>query len=111
MKTVKRRLIKRTPKKDRPGLFWHVHHLILVEYCYNPQERRNYILSEKDPSEHAIRLKWMTPVKHIPKGVRTTDPHEQTYKIKAVSERYWERLHRKEHGPKCPWNGQELKFE
>jgi hypothetical protein len=39
------------------GFFWHIHHNTLVEWCYNYQERVDYILLEKPVEEQPLRLR------------------------------------------------------
>jgi hypothetical protein len=39
------------------GMFWHVHHDKLVEYCYSYKERADYIRKEKPKKEIGIRLR------------------------------------------------------
>ena len=45
------------------GWYWHVHHEVIVEYCYDVEERVEYIKRHKPEHEVETRLKWMTPVK------------------------------------------------
>ena len=52
-----------TATNERPGLYWHVHHDRLFEYCYDPAERRAYIRKEKPDAEQALRLRLMQPVR------------------------------------------------
>ena len=58
-------LIKRF--KNRPGLFWHVHHDMLYEWCYDPQERIDFIKARKPRHERKARLKAMRRVKGAPR--------------------------------------------
>ena len=52
------------------GFYWHVHHDILLEYCYDAQERTDFILENKPESERALRLRLFQPVKgKLPKAV------------------------------------------
>ena len=56
-----------TTTKNLPGLYWHVHHRQLVEYCWDYEERRDYIEKEKSKKERAIRLRLFRPVRgHLP---------------------------------------------
>ena len=52
-----------TPKPIVRGLYWHVHHDRLVEWCYDYDERKAYIRTEKPKKERALRLKLFQPVK------------------------------------------------
>ena len=45
------------------GWYWHVHHEVIVEYCYDVEGRVEYIKRHKPEHEVETRLKWMTPVK------------------------------------------------
>ena len=45
------------------GMFWHVHHDMLMEYCYDFKERVNFIKSEKHKDEVAMRLKLFRAVR------------------------------------------------
>ena len=49
--------------KKKSGLFWHVHHDLLVEYCYNYKERYDCIVVNKPKSEIPTRLKLFKLVK------------------------------------------------
>ena len=50
---------------QQKGFFcWHVHHeRILLEWCYDYDERAEYIRTEKPPHERALRLRLFQPVK------------------------------------------------
>lgn len=48
--------------KKQKGLFWHVHHNRLLEYCYNYQERVDYIKNHKPEHERKLRLRLFQPV-------------------------------------------------
>ena len=48
---------------NQPGLYWHVHHDVLMEYCYSYDERANYIKSDKPEHEIELRLRLFKPVK------------------------------------------------
>jgi hypothetical protein len=45
------------------GMFWHVHHDKLVEYCHNYKERADYIRNKKPKNEIGIRLRLFKPVR------------------------------------------------
>ena len=49
--------------KQQTGLFWHVHHEALLEWCYNYDERVAYIRKEKSKEEQGTRLRLFKPVK------------------------------------------------
>ena len=50
-------------KIKQKGVFWHVHHDVLMEYCYNYQERVDCIKNNKPREEIKTRLKLFKPVK------------------------------------------------
>jgi len=47
---------------NKAGFYWHGHHNMLLERCYDPQERIDYIKKHKPADEVETRLRWMTPV-------------------------------------------------
>jgi hypothetical protein len=49
--------------KRNSGLYWHVHHERLFEYCYDAKGRIDYIKAEKPKNEIATRLRLMRPIK------------------------------------------------
>jgi len=52
------------------GMFWHVHHDLLLEYCHSYKERAEFIKRTKSPHEIPIRIKWFLPVEgKLPKEV------------------------------------------
>jgi hypothetical protein len=53
--------MKKTKKIS--GMFWHCHHDELYEYCWDKQERINYIKFEKPKSEIKTRLKLFKKIK------------------------------------------------
>jgi|SRR5579872_4263245 len=126
-----------TMKTKRPnaGLFWHVHHEILAEYCYNAKQRREYIRTVKSSEESSemikTRLRLMKPVV-IPKSnkalkplakmlaeieaVRVIGGQASTYMInKTERDKYLlgqfvkplAALHKRQ-CKNCPWNGQTI---
>ena len=53
-----------------PGMFWHVHHDSLIEYCYDYNGRAAYIRQHKPANEIEIRLRLFQPVKgKLPKEI------------------------------------------
>jgi hypothetical protein len=44
-------------------LYWHVHHEVLLEYCWDPKERKYYIKKDKPALEIPIRLRAFKRVK------------------------------------------------
>ncbi len=49
--------------EDRQGLFWHVHHGKLLEWCYSYNERAEFIRTEKHKDEQETRLRLFQPVR------------------------------------------------
>ncbi len=47
------------------GLFWHVHHLILLEWCDSYDERAAYINTQKAVEERELRIRLFQPVKGV----------------------------------------------
>ena len=105
------------------GMFWHVHHDVLVEYCHSYDERKEFILKNKPESERDLRLKLMQPVK----GELPVELVEAWKKYDEAREKFdeaWkkydearkkfdeeiEALHAKE-CPDCSWNGERIIFE
>src|SRR3990167_1795389 len=107
------------------GFFWHVHHTIFLEWCYDYEERAQYIRTNKPQNEQEIRLRLFKPVQgRLPEAVvkarqaydkarQAYDKARQAY-LRAYQEAYdkalkdnmaeIEALHAKE-CPNCPWNG------
>lgn len=57
-------------KKKNKGMCWHVHHLELIEYCYNRKERVAFIKKFKMEYERTDRLCLMQFVKgKLPEAV------------------------------------------
>ena len=54
-----------TTEKNPTGMFWHCHHDILCEWCYDYQERVDYIKREKSKNEIESRLRLFKPVKNV----------------------------------------------
>lgn len=45
------------------GFYWHVHHDVLMEWCFDAVGRQAYIRAEKPASEVELRLRLMQPVR------------------------------------------------
>ena len=113
------------------GMYWHVHHDKLMEYCTSYSERVAYIRSEKPAEEVATRLQLFRPVvgdlpaeylKAQEKWVKARAEwdkaraewdkvHEQSVKARAEWDKVQEELkpiieamHRQQ-CPNCPWDG------
>lgn len=48
--------------EPQAGFYWHVHHEVLLEWCYNYEERADYIRRRKAPDEVGVRLRLFRPV-------------------------------------------------
>lgn len=58
---------KKTPKR---GLYFHCHHRVLVEWCYDYEERFWFIKKHKDKAEQLTRIRLFKKVKGpLPKNV------------------------------------------
>ena len=58
----------------KSGFYWHVHHDTLLEWCYDYDERADFILKHKDASEQPTRLRLLQPVKSkLPQEVVEAD--------------------------------------
>src|SRR3990167_2433760 len=113
--------------KIQTGLFWHVHHEALLEWCYNYDERVAYIRKEKSKEEQGTRLRLFKPVKGtlpqevVKAGQELNKARQEYYKAwqeydKATQEydkalndnkELIEALHKAE-CPNCPWNGRTI---
>ena len=109
------------------GMFWHVHHDQLLEYCYGYGERVRCIKENKPKDERELRLRLFQLVKgKLPVAVikaRTAYDKAQTAYIKARTAYIKaqtaydkalqnnvvaiEKLHRKE-CQSCPWDGKTI---
>jgi len=49
----------------KTGFFWHVHHKKLLEWCYDYDERVEYIQGHKPTSEKELRLRLLRPVRGV----------------------------------------------
>jgi len=75
-------------------IYWHIHHLILVESLTEPLKNRiEYIKKNKPKEEVKLRLKLIKKIKCKPEDYPT-------------NEEEWEALHKKECG--CEWDGQTI---
>lgn len=123
-------------KATKKGLYWHVHHDVLMEYCYDYDERVRFIRLNKLKKEIKLRLKLMKPVKgkipiELRNAARAVHTAWQKYEDAAdFSHVFWRKwtdarykycsalkkrkavvnaLHKKE-CPKCSWNGTQIVF-
>ena len=92
----------------KKGFFWHVHHDELVEYCYDYQERVDFIKDNKPADEVEARLALFKPVKgNLP--VEFDKAWEAYYKAWEACKQEIVALHDKE-CPNCIWDGEKLDF-
>jgi len=113
------------------GFYWHVHHDTLLEWCYDYEERREYILAHKPPEERELRLILFQPVRGELPGelVRAWQEHNRAWRERNRAWRERNRTRQKrnrarqEHNracqkyaaeieslhqnecPGCPWDG------
>ncbi len=114
----------------KEGLYWHVHHLYLIEWCYSYEERADYIKLAKGDLEIPTRLRLFQPIKgklpwRLTRALRKSsvigrqydntdwdfrlqDKFDESKRFaKTMIKRYnkeIEALH-KEECVDCPWNG------
>lgn len=104
------------------GLFWHVHHDELAEFCFDRTERVDSIVGMKPRREIARRIRLLRPVHgNLPSGVAEAVKDcekaalADSFRTKAacdvrlrrsISENSFAmiKLHRAE-CRRCPWNG------
>lgn len=91
---------------QQSGFFWHAHHDVLFEWCFNYNERAEYIKTDKPRGEQEIRLKLFQPVREIlpAEVVKVRRVYNEALR-KHMPE--IEKLHAKE-CPNCPWDGKTI---
>ncbi len=124
----------------KQGMYWHVHHSQLVEYCYDYDERVRMIKRSKPRHEIADRLRLMQPVKgSFPKALikaslayrKVYDAYMKEHFFAWFERRLWKQRDRAEklirvtmeayekeieklHAEECPdciWDGREMIFK
>ena len=107
------------------GMAFHVHHNILVEHCYDCNERIDFIKKHKPSDEQELRLKLfkMLPESKLPE--RVAKAWAEYDKARAENDKAWAEYHKtmaeygkaildncayleqlhKELCPDCPWDG------
>jgi len=110
-----------------PGFYWHVHHDAIVEWCYDYDERAEYIRRHKPECDREIRLAAMIAVQgklpdevvaawkayaEVEKAyVEAGKAYVEAWKayIEAIAAHSAEiaALHEQE-CPNCPWDGKTL---
>jgi hypothetical protein len=71
------------------GFFWHVHHTVLIEWCYDYNERAQYIRTEKPKDEQGIRLRLFQPVKgNLPQEV--IEARQAEYSAGQACDKAWQ---------------------
>src|SRR5262245_11015448 len=58
------------PAFTKPGLFWHVHHMGLMEFNSNVADRLEFIARGKPIIEREKRITLLNPVKPLPPGLK-----------------------------------------
>ena len=104
-------------KKTEAGMYWHVHHDTLLEYCYDYNERRTFIERNKPANEQKLRLRLFAPVSgELPKAYHEAwKAHAEARKAYAEAWKAFDEvlkacddeiqaLHKIE-CPDCPWDG------
>ena len=109
-------------RKRKTGFYWHVHHDVLCEWCYDYDERVAYIKADKPANERKTRLRLFKPVRgKLP--VRVAKAEAACDKALAACDKAWaaygkvlascakelEALHAVECGCK-EWKGTEIVF-
>lgn len=70
------------------GVFWHVHHEIPMEWCFDVKERQEYIKDYKPLWEQSKRLALMQPVKNIPQELEKLLRKTQGYEAEGTVHKY-----------------------
>ena len=52
----------RPPEWPKSGMYWHLHHDVLMEYTHDIDERWDYVVKNKPADEVPTRLRLMRPV-------------------------------------------------
>ena len=71
------------------GFYWHVHHNILFEWCFDYQERVDFIKEHKPKEEIELRLKLFQPAKDLPEELK-----DAWYKYDKSRQKYFEAQHK-----------------
>jgi len=82
--------------------YWHVHHDLLFEWCYDYDERVKYITDHKPIEEQPTRLRLFQPVQNVPGGLNKA--REAYHKAGEAYDPEMKALHSIE-CPNCPWDG------
>lgn len=95
-------------KDKKIGIYWHVHHHLLIEHCYDYNMRADFIKDMKPKREIATRLRLMKSVTgELPVGAAHN--LEAYHLISKDQMKDIEELHKKE-CKNCCWNGKEMNF-
>jgi len=74
----------------KTGFYWHVHHEILLEWCYDYDERVDYIKTEKPEEERELRLRLFQPVRgDLPKEL--VEAGNKYDKIQKKHDKAWKK--------------------
>ena len=75
--------------EKQEGFFWHVHHEMLLEWCYGYDERKQYIQTNKPDHEIDTRLRlFKTVMGSLPEEVVTAE--EAYVKAEEAHNKAWE---------------------
>jgi len=113
--------------KRKHGFYWHVHHEELMEYCYDYDERVDYICHRKPAHEVEPRLRLMHPVRgKLPEAlIKARAAYDKGWAAYDKAQAAWDKaraawenalrehkpeieaLHAQE-CPNCPWDGETI---
>mgnify|MGYP001566264005 CR=1 FL=1 len=113
--------------KHEPGLYWHVHHDVLAEWCWDYQERAEYVRTQKPQGEQELRLRLLQPVQGQ-LATKWGQAWAEWNRASAVADKARAELHRAEvelgraeaehrlelealhtqECPNCPWDGRTI---
>jgi len=95
------------------GLYWHVHHDKLFEWCYDYEGRLDFIKNNKPEGEIELRLKLFQPIKgKVPKEIieawqKHDEAWQKYHEARQKYHEYMKSLHENE-CPNCPWDGKTI---
>jgi len=93
----------------KQGLAIHLHHGLLIEWCYSFQERVDYILKSKFKSEQKIRLKLLKmlsekAIADLPKYLVEADrKRDASFRKRREAHRKWVKARRKWEEARRKW--------
>ena len=96
-KDMKGKGVGKEDRNTNTGWFWHVHHDVLLEWCYDYEERKKYIEEEKPEDERELRLRLFKRVEgEIPKELdearkkydEAEEKYNEVWKYYEAGEKY-----------------------